>query len=125
MHILEIKYYSHHNVFSSSIVALKVHMVELVILLYLAVHLSLKFIWVGRRQPDTTLYSHMKLHFGHIIQVIIVLEMLLEVITVMFRGQTHIRLTRALRPLFVVDSVLLKGVRRYEFHMQLWMSKTP
>ena len=87
-------------------------MVELVILVYLTVHLSLKFVWVGRRQPGTTLYGHMKLHFGNIIQVIVVLEMLLEVATVMFRGQPHVRLTRALRPLFVVDNVLLKGVRR-------------
>ena len=89
-------------------------MVELVILIYLTVHLSLKFIWVGQRQPGTSLYSHAKLHFGHIMQMIIVLEMLLEVITVMFRGQPHVRLTRALRPFFVVDDVLLKGVRRYE-----------
>jgi hypothetical protein len=44
--------------------------------------------------------------------MIIVLEMLLEVVTVLFRGQAHIRLTRALRPFFVVDNFLLKGVRR-------------
>jgi hypothetical protein len=48
--------------------------------------------------------------------MIIVLEMLLEVVTVMFRGQTHVRLTRALRPFFVVDNFLLKGVRRYTYN---------
>ena len=41
--------------------------------------------------------------------------MFIEAIVVLGRNEPHIRMTRALRPLFVLDSNLLAGVRRYVF----------
>ena len=41
--------------------------------------------------------------------------MFIEAIVVLGRNEPHIRMTRALRPLFVLDSNLLVGVRRYAF----------
>ena len=89
-------------------------MIEFVILTYLTIHISLKFIWLGQRQPGTTFYGHVRLHAGHILQMVVLLEMLLEVLTIIIRQQSHIRLTRALRPIFFVDNFLMRGVRRYK-----------
>ena len=36
-----------------------------------------------------------------------------EVITVLARQRSHLRVTRALRPVFFLDNVLMDGVRRY------------
>jgi two pore calcium channel protein 1 len=39
--------------------------------------------------------------------------MVLEAIIVLARQRSHIHVTRALRPVFIIDNVLMDGVRRY------------
>ena len=39
--------------------------------------------------------------------------MLVEVVVVIIRRESHLRVTRALRPIFFIDNVLMEGVRRY------------
>ena len=46
------------------------------------------------------------------IQTIILAEMLVEVVVVLSRQENHLRVTRALRPIFFIDNVLMDGVRR-------------
>ena len=41
--------------------------------------------------------------------------MFVEAVVVLARGEPHIRVTRAIRPLFLVDTILLQDVRRYIF----------
>ena len=36
-----------------------------------------------------------------------------EAIAVLWRDDIHVRVTRSLRPLFLLDTILLQGVRRY------------
>ena len=45
-------------------------------------------------------------------QAIILVVMFAEAVTVMIRQTNHIRVTRALRPVFVLDSYYCRGVRR-------------
>ena len=47
------------------------------------------------------------------LQVLILAVMLVEVVVVIIRRESHLRVTRALRPIFFVDNVLMEGVRRY------------
>ena len=39
--------------------------------------------------------------------------MFVEALVVLGRGEAHIHVTRALRPIFLLDSNLLVGVRRF------------
>ena len=39
--------------------------------------------------------------------------MTMEDLIILGRGSNHVRVTRALRPLFLVDTILLQDVRRY------------
>jgi len=52
-------------------------------------------------------------------QVTILVVMYVEAITVLIRGQNHFRVTRALRPLFLIDTHYCCGVRRLE-NDDLW-----
>ena len=40
--------------------------------------------------------------------------MTIEVIVVLSRGNSHLRVTRALRPLFLLDTYYFGGARRYD-----------
>ena len=46
-------------------------------------------------------------------QMIVLIVMFVEAIVVVARQESHIRVTRALRPVFLIDNVLMDGVRRY------------
>ena len=45
-------------------------------------------------------------------QTIVLIVMVLEAIIVLARQRSHIHITRALRPVFIIDNVLMDGVRR-------------
>ena len=45
-------------------------------------------------------------------QSIILVVMFVEAITVLVRQESHLRITRALRPVFFIDNFLMGGVRR-------------
>ena len=45
-------------------------------------------------------------------QTVILIVMYAEAITVLARQKNHVRITRALRPIFFIDNYLLNGVRR-------------
>ena len=45
-------------------------------------------------------------------QTLILIAMLLEAITVLARQEYHVHVTRALRPIFFIDNLLMDGVRR-------------
>ena len=57
------------------------------------------------------------------IQVLILAVMLVEVVVVIARRESHLRVTRALRPIFFVDNVLMESVRRYcAYHVHVIIS---
>lgn len=56
--------------------------------------------------PDVTEYLNC-------LQCITLTIMVLEAITVLIRQSSHFRVTRALRPIFLVDTKACGGVRRY------------
>ena len=45
-------------------------------------------------------------------QTIVLIVMVMEAIIVLARQRSHIHVTRALRPVFIIDNVLMDGVRR-------------
>ena len=45
--------------------------------------------------------------------------MMIEAITVLVRQDSHFRVTRALRPIFLVDNRYLRGVRRFSRQVRL------
>ncbi len=47
------------------------------------------------------------------LQAIVLVVMYVEALTVVIRQQNHIRITRVLRPLFLLDTHYMKDVRRY------------
>ena len=47
------------------------------------------------------------------LQTIMLFVMLAEVIAVLIRQQSHVRVTRALRPVLLIDTYLMYRVRRY------------
>ena len=53
-------------------------------------------------------YTHV-----YILQCVILLVMVTESITVIIRRTSHFRVTRALRPLFLLDTYYCRGIRRY------------
>ena len=55
-------------------------------------------------------YEH---YFLSVLQCILLVVMFVEALVVLGRGTHHLRVTRALRPLFLVDTILLQDVRRY------------
>ena len=46
-------------------------------------------------------------------QAVIVLVMIVEVMVLLVRDERHLRVTRALRPILLLDTYLMAGVRRY------------
>ncbi len=47
------------------------------------------------------------------LQSLITIVMYMEVLAVLIRQRSHIRITRVLRPIFVLDTYYFGGVRRY------------
>ena len=49
------------------------------------------------------------------IQTIVLAVLFVEVIVILVRQTSHLRITRALRPIFLIDNVLMDEVRRYKY----------
>ncbi|XP_049818861.1 two pore calcium channel protein 1-like isoform X2 [Aethina tumida] len=79
--------------------------IELVSLGVIAIELALKLRWIGW----TTIFNHKRT----MIKCITLVIMLVEAITVLIRQSTHFRVTRSLRPIFLVDTRACGSVRRY------------
>ncbi|VEN34802.1 unnamed protein product [Callosobruchus maculatus] len=78
---------------------------ELVALGVIGTELALKLRWIG--------WSTILKHKRTMVKCITLIIMVLEAITVLIRQSSHFRVTRALRPLFLVDTRPCGAVRRY------------
>ncbi|CAG9862413.1 unnamed protein product [Phyllotreta striolata] len=78
---------------------------ELVALGGIGVELMMKLRWIGWR----TILRHKRT----MVKCVTLSIMVLEAITVLIRQSSHFRVTRALRPIFLVDTRACGGVRRY------------
>ncbi|XP_022096236.1 two pore calcium channel protein 1-like [Acanthaster planci] len=78
--------------------------VELFLLTIIAIGLGLKGRWLGVKQ----FFLHKRTAF----KTLVLLVMYCEAITVLARQQSHFRITRALRPFFLIDCHYCGGVRR-------------
>ncbi|KOB76873.1 putative two pore channel 1, partial [Operophtera brumata] len=79
--------------------------VELLALAVIGVELHLKLKWIG--------WSTILKHKRTMIKGITLLIMVLEAVVVLCRQSSHFRVTRALRPIFLVDTRHCGGVRRF------------
>lgn len=59
------------------------------------------------------IYKHINYIFTSFLQCITLVIMFLEAMTVLVRQSSHFRVTRALRPIFLVDTKCFGGVRRF------------
>ncbi|KAF2897307.1 hypothetical protein ILUMI_08868 [Ignelater luminosus] len=78
---------------------------ELVALAVIGVELVLKLRWIGWM----AIFKHKRT----MIKGITLIVMVLEALTVLIRQSSHFRVTRALRPIFLVDTRACGGVRRF------------
>ena len=51
--------------------------------------------------------------YHHCTQTLVLAVFIAEVFSVLVRQTSHVQVTRALRPVFFLDNVLMDGVRRY------------
>jgi two pore calcium channel protein 1 len=77
---------------------------ELVILGLLGVDIILRLIWLSPR--------HFVRHRRTMFITVMLFVMVIEAFVVLIRQQSHLRITRALRPVFFIDTYLMLGVRR-------------
>ncbi len=86
-------------------VPIQVHAaIELCALILIGVQVGLKTRWIGWRT--------FMLHKRTAIKVGTLSIMIIEAFVVMFRSTNHFRITRALRPIFLIDNHFCGGVRR-------------
>ena len=96
---------------------------EMVLLLFIGVSLVLKLVWRGPIDflksrnvltVSTCMAPCMSIHtLSWLPQVLILLVMFAEALAILSRNQRHFRITRALRPYFLLDTYLMAGARRY------------
>ncbi|XP_047521917.1 two pore channel protein 1-like isoform X2 [Pieris napi] len=79
--------------------------IELLALSVIGIELHLKLKWIGWG----TIFKHKRT----MIKGLTLLVMLLEAVVVLCRQSSHFRVTRALRPIFLVDTRHCGGVRRF------------
>ncbi|CAH4030620.1 unnamed protein product [Pieris brassicae] len=79
--------------------------IELLALSVIGIELHLKLKWIGWG----TIFKHKRT----MIKGVTLLIMLLEAVVVLCRQSSHFRVTRALRPIFLVDTRHCGGVRRF------------
>ncbi|XP_037292641.1 two pore calcium channel protein 1 isoform X2 [Manduca sexta] len=79
--------------------------IELMALTVIGIELHLKLKWIG--------WSTILKHKRTMIKGITLLIMVLEAVVVVCRQSSHFRVTRALRPIFLVDTRHCGGVRRF------------
>ena len=78
---------------------------ELLALVIVSVELIMKFRWVG--------FKIFIRHPRSMVKAVTLGIMLAEAVVVLVRQSSHFRVTRALRPIFLLDNKYLGGVRRY------------
>lgn len=78
---------------------------ELVALAIIGIELALKLRWIG--------WSTILRHKRTMLKCVTLAIMVVEAITVLIRQSSHFRVTRALRPIFLVDTRACGGVRRF------------
>lgn len=78
---------------------------ELVALGVIGVELALKLRWIG--------WATILKHKRTMVKCLTLSIMVVEAITVLIRQSSHFRVTRALRPIFLVDTKACGAVRRY------------
>ncbi|KAL4718638.1 hypothetical protein ACJJTC_014004, partial [Scirpophaga incertulas] len=79
--------------------------IELMALTVIGIELHLKLKWIG--------WSTILKHKRTMIKGITLIIMVLEAVVVLCRQSSHFRVTRALRPIFLVDTRHCGGVRRF------------
>lgn len=79
--------------------------IELFALIIIGTELALKLRWIG--------WSTMLRHKRTMLKCVTLAIMFVEALTVLVRQSSHFRVTRALRPIFLVDTKCFGGVRRF------------
>ncbi|KZC12738.1 PREDICTED: two pore calcium channel protein 1-like [Dufourea novaeangliae] len=79
--------------------------IELFALMIIGIELTLKLRWIG--------WATMLKHKRTMLKCITLAIMFLEAMTVLVRQSSHFRVTRALRPIFLVDTKCFGNVRRF------------
>ncbi|XP_078040114.1 two pore segment channel 1 isoform X1 [Augochlora pura] len=79
--------------------------IELFALIIIGIELTLKLRWIG--------WATMLKHKRTMLKCATLAIMFLEAMTVLVRQSSHFRVTRALRPIFLVDTKCFGGVRRF------------
>ncbi|XP_014213828.1 two pore calcium channel protein 1-like isoform X2 [Copidosoma floridanum] len=79
--------------------------IELLALISIGVELALKLRWIG--------WGTMLKHKRTMLKCITLFIMFVEALIVLVRQSSHFRVTRALRPIFLVDTKYCGGVRRF------------
>ncbi|XP_011497956.1 PREDICTED: two pore calcium channel protein 1-like isoform X3 [Ceratosolen solmsi marchali] len=79
--------------------------IELLALITIAIELALKLRWIG--------WGTMLKHKRTMLKCVTLFIMFIEVLIVLVRQSSHFRVTRALRPIFLVDTKYCGGVRRF------------
>lgn len=77
---------------------------ELLALIVMCVELFMKFRWMGFKQ-----FSE---HKRTMLKLTTLVIMIIEALVVLVRRDSHFRVTRALRPIFVIDNHYCGGIRR-------------
>lgn len=78
---------------------------ELSALAIITIGLILKLRWLGAKTICT--------HHRTLIKAVTLAVMMVEAMTVLYRQTSHFRVTRALRPIFLMDNRYCRGVRRF------------
>ncbi|XP_064391757.1 two pore channel protein 1-like isoform X2 [Halichondria panicea] len=79
-------------------------LLEILLLFLLWLDMLLRLVWLKPKNFFT--------HKRTILILVVLVVMSVEAIVVLVRQQNHFRITRALRPIFLVDTYLMHGVRR-------------
>jgi two pore calcium channel protein 1 len=79
--------------------------IELVTLVLISVQVAMKTRWIG--------WKTFMLHKRTAIKVLTLIVMVMEAIAVLINRKSHLRITRALRPIFLIDNHFCGGVRRF------------
>lgn len=79
--------------------------IELCALVLIGVQVALKTRWIGWRT--------FMLHKRTAIKVLTLIIMIMEALVVLVHSRNHFRITRSLRPIFLIDNHACGGVRRF------------
>ena len=113
--------------YTNDTVYIQAHVVlEIILFSFFFIDMFLKFVWFGPKR----FFTHRKtmvivslptnanaqcivsLHCTCPLQLVILCVMTIEAFVILIRQESHVRLTRALRPIVLMDNHYLYGVRR-------------